>query len=109
MPSLRSVVPAAAPRVAAAMKPNSATALFTPPKMLGLPAGPYLAGSKRWKRSRKPRRRTGSARTSTARAVIRPRRLRSSRCLVVIRAQVKRGGCGGGGGVVGGGGRTRRS
>ena len=40
MPSDRSVVPAAAPRAAAAMNPNSAIRLLSPEKMPGLPAGP---------------------------------------------------------------------
>ena len=40
MPSVRSVVPAAVPSVAAAMKPNSAIAFTRPEKMSGLPAGP---------------------------------------------------------------------
>ena len=38
MPSVRSVVPAAAPRAAAAMNPNSAIRLVAPENMPGLPA-----------------------------------------------------------------------
>ena len=40
MPSVRSVVPAAAPSAAAAMNPNSAIRLVSWEKTPGLPAGP---------------------------------------------------------------------
>ena len=89
MPSVRSRDPAVQPTVAATMKPKVGKKPATrTPKIMSLPAGGLSCGANAWSSRRMRRKVAGNPMFNRMRAIMRPRRLRSSMTLVAIMAAV---------------------